>query len=405
LSEYVPVRAQAGLAWRRIQDLLRDPDAVLDRPTAKPLTPLQSEIAFNGVTFLNDGETALANVTAVVKRGQHVAFVGAGGSGKGTMLRLLMRFLDPREGAVTIDGRDLNTVTQASLRARMGLVSPENFIFSATLLENIRLGLPDASEELLRDAVRVAGIAESSPELPQGLDTVVGENGRRISGELRQRMAIARALLRSPDVLLLDEIGSALEPAEEAAVLKTLRELPGERTTISVTHRLASVAHADSIYMFDEGQIVEQGSHSELLAMNGFYAELWWKQSGFHFSPDGTHVDVEAARLRQVPVFEAMDEASLAELAAGFATETWLAGRDIVCAGDAGGRLYIVARGMLEVWQDDECVEVLEDGDHFGDENRHAATYRTASVCTCISIDRVLMSRKPPLFASARVSP
>ncbi len=389
VSEFLPVSAEGKHAWRRIHKLMRDPSPVLDRSDAKSLTPLQFEIVFNGVTFRSEVETALVNVTATVKRGQHVAFVGASGSGNGTMLRLLMRFLDPREGTVTIDGRDVKTVTQASLRARIGAVLQDNFVFSATLLENVRLGFQGASEERVGDAVRVAGIP----------DTMMGKAGSQISGELMQRMGLARALLRSPDVLLLDEIGSALEPAEEAAMNKTLRELPGERTTISVTHRPANIAHADFIYVFDEGHIVEQGSHTELLAMNGFYAELWRKQSGFHFLSDGSHVDVDPARLRQLPVFEAVDEAALAEIAPHFATETWPAGRDVVCANDPGGRLYIVARGTLKVWRSGTdsgemtCVGLLEEGDCFGDANRHTATFRTANVCTCISIDLVLTSR------------
>jgi ATP-binding cassette subfamily B protein len=412
-AEYLPALEEGKLAWKRIQELMKDPAPVLDKPDAKLLGPLRNEILFNGVSFGYGGAPALTEVTARIARGSYVALVGPSGSGKSTMLGLLMRFHDPAAGMVTFDGHDLKAVTQASLRARLGLVLQDNFIFNASMRENIRLGHPDASEERLRDVVRTSGILDLLPDLPSGLDTLVGENGTRISGELTQRLAIARALLRNPDILLLDELASALEPAEEVAIGETLREIARERTVISATHRLSGAADADLIYVLDGGKIVEQGSHFELMALNGFYATLWRKQSGFRFSADGRHVDVDAQRLKQLPVLEKLDEEILAELAPFFTTETFPAGREIVCQDDPGDRFYIIARGQVEVWRTEmrsgeaTCMAQLQDGDYFGEITLitgfpRTATVRTSTVCTCISLGRGQFDRLVDRFPEIR---
>jgi len=399
VAEYAPALKDGRAAWRRIRLLLRDPSPVLDKADAKQLPPLQNEILFNDVSFAYGETTALDNVTARVKKGSYTAFVGPSGSGKSTMMKLLMRFHDPSSGRVTIDGHDLKAVTQASLRSRIGVVLQENFIFSASVLENVRLANPAATEEKLKDLVQACGIAAAAADLPQGLDTPVGENGSRVSGELMQRIALARALLRNPDIVLLDEVASALDAVGETAINQTLRALAKDRTVISVTHRLSSAADADLIYVFDEGRIVEQGSHFELIAASGFYAKLWHKQAGFHFSADGSHVDVDAQKLKQLPILEKVDTEILAELAPYFTTATWLAGREIVHQNDPGDQFYIIVRGRVEVWRNDEstgehtCMAVLQDGDYFGEITLitgfpRTATVRTTTVCTCISIGR-----------------
>jgi ATP-binding cassette subfamily B protein len=399
VSEYLPALDAAKLAWARILEGMRDPSPVYDKTDAKALAPLKNEISFTDVSFSYGDEPALDRVTARVKRGTHAAFVGLSGSGNRIPLTLLMRFHDPSGGTIAFDGVDLKTVAQASVRTRVALLQQDNFIFHASIRENIRLGHPDASEERLRDVVRNCGIDELSPELPRGLDTTVGENGTRISGETTQRLALARALLRNPDLLMLDDYAAALDPAEEAAVGQTLREIAKDRTVISATHRLSSVADADAIFVFDRRKVVEHGTHAELMALEGFYAALWRKQSGLRISPDGLHVDVDAERLRQAPALEKLDLEVLAELVPCLVTETFGAGREILRQNDPGDRVYILVRGTAEVWGEDEetgepvVTAILQDGDSFGEnalieKALRPATVRATAVSTCVSLGR-----------------
>jgi ATP-binding cassette subfamily B protein len=412
VSEYRPALAEAQIAWRRILETLRDPAPVLDARDAKPLAALHREIVFNEVTFSYGDAPALNGATVRVAKGSCTAFVGPSGSGKSMMLRMLMRFLDPQKGSVSIDDVPLKNVAQASLRARIGFVLPENFIFNATIRENIRLGHPDASEERVRDVVKTLGILDSPDRLPQGLDTMVGENGFPLSENLKQRLALARALLRSPDLLLLDDIGSELEPGEEIAIHETVRAMSRGRTVIEATHRLSNVANADAIFVFSEGKIEEQGTHAELLAKDGLYAAIWRRQTGFRFSADGRNVTVSVERMKQMPVIGKLSDELAAELAGYFITETLPAGREIVRKGDPGDRFYTIVRGRAEIWKTDEesgeevAVFVLEDGDSFGEVALLAdlpcsETVRTSTLCTIVSLGRaqfnIVIEKSPEL--------
>jgi ATP-binding cassette, subfamily B, bacterial len=357
------------------------------------------------VDFSYDGSRRdLTGIKARIPKGTYVAFVGPSGSGKSTMLNLLMRFQVPDAGFIAIDGHDLKSVKQASLRARIGVVLQENSIFNIPVRENIRLGKPEASEEAIINAAKAAGLHEFIASLPLGYGAVAGEHGVQFSSAQRQRMAIARAMLRDPEILLLDEATSGLDPLDETDVNATLRKLAKGRTVISVTHRLATAADADHIFVFDEGRIVEQGSHFELLGVNGTYADLWRKQAGFTFSQDGRHVDVDARRLKAFPILESLDEEKLAELAPFFATETFQPGREIVRQNDPGDKFYIIARGKVEVWRAEEQsgntqrMAILQDGDFFGEITLitgfpRTATVRTLTVCTCISLERGQFNR------------
>ena len=338
LVEYLPELVSAQEAFGGIREILQDTDGVVDAPDARILPAFSSEIVFSDVAFtseeqippggLGDAGTAdnalahssLAGVSLCIPKGSYAAFVGASGAGKSAMLNLLMRFHDPTGGRVTMDGHDLRNVTQASLRAQIGVVLQDGFVFNSTLRENIRLGLPTATDEAIADAARGAGLLDFINTQPLGFATPVGGNGIRLSGEMVQRLALARAILRKPPILLLDEIASALDPAEELALNRTLRQLAKTTTLISVTHRLASTAEASHIFVFDQGRMVEQGSHFELMAMEGTYASLWRKQAGFRYSPDGRHVDVDAQRLKALPILEKLPEEFLTELAPFFAT-------------------------------------------------------------------------------------
>jgi ATP-binding cassette, subfamily B, bacterial len=432
LVEYLPELLAAQVAFEGIRENLHETAGIVDAPGARVLPSFTTEIVFSEVSlggvpdpgasperkpeivFRDSADnllpdrvpagravphSSLSAVNLCIPKGSYGAFVGASGAGKSSMLNLLMRFHDPAAGRVTIDGHDLRNVTQASLRAQMGVVLQDGFVFSSTLRENIRMGRPTATEEAIADAAREAGILEFIQAQPAGFDTPVGTSGIWLSAGMIQRLALARAILRKPPILLLDEISSALDPAEELALNRTLDRLAQSTTLISATHRLASVSGAGRIFVFDRGKIAEQGSHFELMAKNGAYANLWRKQAGFRFSSDGRHVDVDAQRLRKIPILEKLDESTLAELAPFFSTETFETGRDIVCQNDPGDKFYIIARGKVEIWRTEEqsgrslCVNVLNDGDFFGEITLitgfpRTATVRTIAVTTCISLER-----------------
>ena len=211
-------------------------------------------------------------------RERSVAFVGASGSGKSTVLSLLLRFYDPTEGAVLVDGRDLRQVTQESLRSQIGMVFQESFLFNASILENIRVGWAEATSEQVMEAARDAEIHDFIVSLPRGYHTIVGERGSQLSGGQRQRLAIARALVRDPAILVLDEATSALDYSTEAALNETMLKVAQNRTVITVTHRLSSVVNADHIVVLKEGRLVEEGRHAELLQKDGVYTDLWRRQ-------------------------------------------------------------------------------------------------------------------------------
>lgn len=414
VAEYLPSVAEARAAWRRIGESIGAPRRVVDRPDARFLPPIQAEILFSNVDFSYDGERlALNGIKARIPRGSYTAFVGPSGAGKSTLLHLLMRLYDPSAGFITIDGHDLKSVTQASLRRRIGAVLQENSIFQISVRENIRIGRPDASEAAIVEIAKAVGLHETIMAMPEGYDTVPGEHGADFSVAGMQRLAIARAILRDPEILLLDEVTSALDPADEIEVTRTLRRLAGKRTVLAAAHRLSTVADADRIVVLDEGAIVEQGSHYELLAADGVYANLWRKQAGFTFSMDGRHVDVDARRLRAFPILGRLDEAKLAELAPFFATETFEPGREIVRQNDPGDKFYIIARGKVEVWRTEErsgntaSLAILQDGDFFGEITLitgfpRTATVRAKTLCTCISLARGQFNRMMDRFPELR---
>jgi ATP-binding cassette subfamily B protein len=404
MNEFIPVYSAGTAANGRIQETLDEYDSVADAQDARVLPPIASELGFADVRFAYtpEGEKTkwqLAGITARIPKGAYVAFVGPSGCGKTTLLKLLLRFYDPHHGLISIDGHDLKAVSQASLRAQIGVVFQENHIFSASIRDNILVAKPDSSEEAIVSAAEAIGLDAMVRELPQGYATMTGERGAALSVAGIQRLAIARALLRSPEILVLDEATSGLEPGDEKQINDLLVPLRAGRTVIALTHRLATVADADYIFMMDNGEIVERGSHYELMAANGVYAGYWRKQAGFTFSADGKHVDVDAERLQAFPILEKLDYETLAQLAPFFTTETFPPGREIVRQNDSGDRFYIIARGKVEVWRTEEvsgqssAIAVLQDGDFFGEITLisgfpRTATVRTATVCTCISLER-----------------
>ena len=222
----------------------------------------------------------LKEVDLEIPAGSTVAIVGESGCGKSTLLKLLMRYYDPTEGKIDIDGTDMRDFDVESLRAGIGLVSQDAFIFNGTVRENIALGMPQASMNEIIQAAKSAGLDDVIAELPQRYETVIGERGANLSGGQRQRLAIARALLRKPDILLLDEATSHLDTSTEQAIQRNLQDVFRDKTVLIVAHRLSTIREADMVCVIDEGQIIEQGRHLDLITNNGNYASLWRAQSG-----------------------------------------------------------------------------------------------------------------------------
>ena len=261
-------------------DLVDTPAEVVDAPGAQPLDVTRGHLRFENVRFGYDaGRDILKGIDLDVPPGATVAVVGPSGAGKSTLARLLYRFYDLTGGRLTIDGQDISEVTQASLRAAIGIVPQDTVLFNDTIGYNIAYGREGATEAEIEAAARGAAIARFIDQQPEGYGTRVGERGLKLSGGEKQRVAIARTLLKNPPILILDEATSALDSRTEAEIMATLEAIERGRTTIIIAHRLSTVVHADKIVVLEAGEIVEQGSHAQLLARGGLYAEMWARQA------------------------------------------------------------------------------------------------------------------------------
>jgi len=271
---------QSVVDMERLFALLAQNREVADSPQAQALVVAQGEVVFESVRFAYDARRPIFDGLSIrLPAGRTTAVVGSSGAGKSTLSRLLYRFYDPDAGRILIDGQPIDTVTQASLRKAIGIVPQDTVLFNDTLAYNIRYGRPDAAPEEVVEAARAAHLGALIDKLPDGLETMVGERGLKLSGGEKQRVAIARALLKRPSIMVFDEATSSLDSESERVIQQEIREVSQGRTTLVIAHRLSTIVDADQILVLEQGRLVEQGRHGELIARAGRYAELWELQA------------------------------------------------------------------------------------------------------------------------------
>ena len=280
LAELTVLYQRSMASSKRVMDLLHIPIHIRSGEKEIDIKDITGHVAFQNIKFQYGDHLALNNININIPAGKTIGLVGESGSGKSTLMKLLMRFYEPTSGEVSLDGHVLSSLHVSSLRHSIGFVSQDVFLFHGTISENVAYGRPDASFEDITEACKKAEAHNFIESLENGYDTIVGERGHRLSGGQRQRIAFARAILRDPPILVLDEATSAVDNETERAIQKSLHTISENRTTIIIAHRLSTVRHADCIYVMKNGEVIEQGSHDDLLEQQTIYTELWKLQIG-----------------------------------------------------------------------------------------------------------------------------
>lgn len=392
-SVFVPIAVLADVGQsiqtasgsvERVSQVFDEPIEIEDKPDAVELAPLENEIKLENVSFgYSEDRVILDDIELSIPAGKNVAIVGPSGSGKSTIVNLVMRFWDPKEGSVTFDGVDVRDATLASLRGQIGIVFQDTFVFNSTLRDNIAIGRLGATDAEIEAAARAAQLDSYVEQQPAGYDTVLGERGVRMSGGQRQRLAIARALLRNPAILILDEATSALDAGTEAEILETLASVVKSRTTITITHRLVMAAMADIIVVLEGGKVAEVGPHRQLVKSGGLYQRLYEEQTGKPQAAGRPEVDLETA-LKKIPLFGKLSEAAVDSLAGKLVLERHGEGSPVVRQGDAGDKLFVIRSGGADVLVNDghneRRVNTLQAGDYFGEYALLAKDRRSATV-------------------------
>jgi ATP-binding cassette subfamily B protein len=282
LAEMTDLYQRSMASIQRVMDLLQTPMLISYAGKPLPTSAVRGELVFDQVRFSYDGNSSAAidGISLSIAAGETVAFVGSTGGGKSTLIKLLLRFHEPQQGQIRLDGIPINTVDLQDLRRAMGYVAQDTFLADASVAQNIAYGVQDASRDSIVQAATAAEAHEFIIALPHGYDTQVGERGMKLSGGQRQRLALARAILKNPPILILDEATSAVDNETEAAIQRSLDRLVVGRTSLIIAHRLSTVRHAHTIHVLDKGRIVESGTHDRLLESDGIYAALWRLQTG-----------------------------------------------------------------------------------------------------------------------------